>query len=472
MAARAARAGADARRSRSTRCISARGGAARGRQPLPHLPRARPSSSSDYVADLGFTHIELLPVTEHPFDGSWGYQPIGLFAPTCRFGTPDDFAHLVDRCHQAGIGVILDWVPAHFPTDAHGLGHFDGTALYEHADPRQGLHRDWDTLIFNYGRHEVRELPARERALLARRVSTSTGCGSMPSPRCSTSTTAASRASGSPTSYGGRENLDAIAFLRRINERCSASTPAPPRSPRNRPPGRWCRARSTLGGLGFGFKWNMGWMHDTLRYMRHDPIHRKYHHNELTFGLIYAFTENFILPLSHDEVVHGKGSLIGKMPGDRWQKFANLRAYFGFMWTHPGQEAAVHGRRVRPGARVEPRREPRLAPARRPAARTGCSGSGRDLNRLYRGIPALHRARLRARGLRVDRRRRQRESVLVLSAQGPRRATAVARRLQLHARGARTTTGSACRCGGRWRELLNTDAGVYGGSDVGNGGRS
>ncbi|HEX3861907.1 MAG TPA: 1,4-alpha-glucan branching protein GlgB [Stellaceae bacterium] len=341
-----------------------------------------------YVKDLGFTHIEIMPATEYPFDGSWGYQPISLFAPTGRYGSPDDFRAFVDACHGAGLGLWLDWVPGHFPSDAHGLGRFDGTALYEHADPRQGLHRDWNTLIFNYGRREVANFLLsnalywlREHHIDGLRVDAVASMLYLDYSR--------NAGEWVPNAYGGRENLEAIAFLRRMNELvfgdATGATTAAEEST------AWPMVSRPLyvGGLGFGFKWNMGWMHDTLGYMSRDPIHRKYHHNDLTFGLLYAFQENFILPLSHDEVVHGKGSLIGKMPGDRWQRFANLRAYYAFMWTHPGKKLLFMG-----GEFAQEREwnhdigldwqlfgDPLHA---------GVHSLVRDLNRLYRTLPALH----------------------------------------------------------------------------------
>ncbi len=361
------------RRFRSTRCISARGAATsqEGGRYLSYRELAE--QLVPYVVDLGFTHIEVMPVTEYPFDGSWGYQPVSLFAPTARYGAPDDFRAFVDACHGAGLGVWLDWVPGHFPNDAHGLGRFDGTALYEHADPRQGLHRDWNTLIYNFGRREVANFLLVERALLAARVSHRRAPG-----RCRR-LDALSRLQ----PQGGRVDPQRLWRPRKprrdrlpaADERAGVrrGRRAPPPPPRNRPPGRWCRARLYVGGLGFGFKWNMGWMHDTLGYISRDPIHRKYHHNDLTFGLLYAFHENFILPLSHDEVVHGKGSLLGRMPGDRWQRFANLRAYFAFMWTHPGKKLLFMGGEFAPGARMEPRYRARLASPWRPACTAGCS---------------------------------------------------------------------------------------------------
>ncbi|MEZ5585427.1 MAG: 1,4-alpha-glucan branching protein GlgB, partial [Candidatus Competibacteraceae bacterium] len=290
-----------------------------------------------YVQDMGFTHIELLPISEHPFDGSWGYQPIGLYAPTSRFGSPADFKYFVDRCHQAGIGVLLDWVPAHFPSDQHGLGQFDGTALYEHADPRQGYHRDWNTLIYNFGRREVANFLLGNALFWLERYHID---GLRVDAVASMLYLDYSRKEGEwiPNKYGGRENLEAIDLLRRMNElayteQTGAMTVAEEST-------AWPAVTLPvyLGGLGFGFKWNMGWMNDSLRYIGRDPVYRRYHHNELTFSLVYAFSENFLLPLSHDEVVHGKGSILARMPGDAWRQFANLRAYYAFMWTHPGKK--------------------------------------------------------------------------------------------------------------------------------------
>ncbi len=293
-----------------------------------------------YAQQRGFTHIELMPVTEHPFDGSWGYQPVGMYAPTSRFGSPDDFRHFVDRCHRAGMGVIMDWVPAHFPSDDHGLANFDGTHLYEHADPRQGFHQDWNTLIFNYGRREVANYLLSNAVYWIREFHLD---GLRVDAVASMLYLDYSREDGEwiPNEHGGRENLEAIEFLKRMNELvhveggltfAEESTSFPQVS------------RPTYdGGLGFTFKWNMGWMHDTLEYMKKDPAFRRYHQDSLTFGMLYAFSENFVLPLSHDEVVHGKGSMIQKMPGDDWQRFANLRTLYGMMWAYPGKKLNFMG---------------------------------------------------------------------------------------------------------------------------------
>ncbi|HEY3916603.1 MAG TPA: 1,4-alpha-glucan branching protein GlgB [Stellaceae bacterium] len=341
-----------------------------------------------YVKDMGFTHIELLPIAEFPFDGSWGYQPTALFAPTSRFGSAADFQFFVDACHRAEIGVILDWVPGHFPNDPHGLAEFDGSKLYEHADPRQGLHKDWNTLIYNYGRAEVAEFLLSSALFWFERYHVD---GLRVDAVASMLYLDYSRKPGEwvPNRFGGNENLEAVAFLKRLNEACygrfggimtvaEESTAWPMVS------------RPTFeGGLGFGFKWNMGWMHDTLSYMSEDPINRPYHHEKLTFGLLYAFSENFILPLSHDEVVHGKRSILGRMPGDRWQRFANLRAYYGFMYGHPGKKLLFMGDEF--GQEREWNHDQSLDwHLLADESHQGVLNLVRDLNAIVRQTPALH----------------------------------------------------------------------------------
>mgnify|MGYP000515990126 CR=1 FL=1 len=340
----------------------------------------------EHVSGMGFTHVEFLPVTEHPFDGSWGYQPIGLFAPTCRFGSPDDFRHLVDRLHAAGIGVIVDWVPAHFPRDEHGLSRFDGTALYEHEDPRKGAHADWGTLIFNFGRREVVNYLIgsalywiNEFHVDALRVDAVASMLYLDY----------SREDGEwvPNQYGGNEHLEAVEFLKKLNAEIHANRAQSHAEESTAWPG--VSRPTDSGGLGFTYKWNMGWMNDTLRYMSEDPVHRKYHHDKMTFGLVYAFNENFVLPLSHDEVVHGKRSLLGRMPGDDWQQFANLRAYLGFMYGHPGKKLLFMGSELAPRDEWNHDRSLDWHLLEYPSHR-GIRDWIADLNALYRCTPALH----------------------------------------------------------------------------------
>jgi 1,4-alpha-glucan branching enzyme len=295
-----------------------------------------------YALDMGFTHLEFLPIMEHPFSGSWGYQPLGQFAPSARFGSPAAFATFIDRCHNAGLGVILDWVPAHFPSDAHGLAHFDGTALYEHADPREGFHQDWNTLIYNFGRNEVRGFLIASALEWLEHFHID---GLRVDAVASMLYRDYSRKAGEwvPNIYGGRENLEAVGFLKELNEAVTSRCPGTMMIAEESTAWPGVTASVGDGGLGFSYKWNMGWMHDTLRYIEYDPLYRRHHHHDLTFGMVYAYSEKFVLPISHDEVVHGKGSLYQKMPGDDWQKLANLRAYFGFMFTHPGKKLLFMG---------------------------------------------------------------------------------------------------------------------------------
>ena len=420
-----------------------------------------------YVAEMGFTHVELLPITEHPFTGSWGYQPIGLFAPTARYGSPEAFAGMVDRLHGAGIGVILDWVPAHFPSDAHGLAHFDGTALYEHADPRQGFHRDWNTLIYNFGRKEVANfLQASALFWLDKYHADALRVDAVASMLYLDY----SREEGQwiPNREGGNRNLEAIDFLHEVNTRVEEDYPGAVMIAEESTAFPGVSRPVSEGGLGFGYKWNMGWMNDTLGYFRRDPIHRKHHQNDLTFGLLYAFSENFVLPLSHDEVVHGKGSLLTQMAGDRWQKFANLRAYYSFMWTHPGKKLLFMGcefgqeREWNHDASLDWHLldDPMHAGLRRLVA---------DLNRLYRANPALHQLDCDPRGFEWIDASDAEQSVLVYMRHGDGDAPPVVVVCNLSPV-VRSDYRIGVPVGGGWREVLNSDAEIYGGSGVGSGG--
>jgi 1,4-alpha-glucan branching enzyme len=420
-----------------------------------------------YVRDMGFTHVEFLPISEHPFDGSWGYQPTGLFAPTSRFGTPEDFAALIDACHRAGLAVFLDWVPGHFPDDPHGLGRFDGTALYEHADPQQGRHLDWDTLIYNFGRTEVANFLLDNGLFWLERYGID---GLRVDAVASMIYLDYSRPQGGwiPNRLGGRENLEAVAFLRRLNveifSRFPDATTAAEEStawPMVSRPVEW-------GGLGFGYKWNMGWMHDTLDYVSKDPIHRKHHHGQILFGLHYAFSENFILPLSHDEVVHGKRSILGRMPGDDWQRFANLRAYYAFMFGHPGKKLMFMGNEFAQQGEWNHDRsldwhllgDPRHA---------GIQALIRDLNQLYRSVPALHELDCDGAGFEWLVMHDADRSVFAWLRKGRdarARCLVVVNFTPQVYRDYRIKVPFA----GIWREVLNTDAAAYGGSDVGNAG--
>ncbi|MGQ0485080.1 MAG: 1,4-alpha-glucan branching protein GlgB [Hyphomicrobiales bacterium] len=418
-----------------------------------------------YVRDLGFTDIELMPVTEHPFDPSWGYQPTGLYAPTARFGEPSGFARFVDRAHATGLGVILDWVPAHFPTDEHGLARFDGTALYEHEDPRQGYHPDWNTAIYNFGRREVSSFLINNALFWLDRYHLD---GLRVDAVASMLYLDYSRKDGEwlPNRYGGRENLEAIEFLKRMNQVAYGGLPGIVTIAEESTAYPGVSQPTHAGGLGFGFKWNMGFMHDTLEYLKRDPMHRKHHHNELTFGLLYAFSENFVLPLSHDEVVHGKGSLLAKMAGDDWQKFANLRAYYAFMWGYPGKKLLFMGQEMAPWTEWSEAHSLDWHLLDH-APHKGMQSLIRDLNRLYRAYPALHARDCEAEGfewLNADdhensvfawaRHSGSGDPIVVVAAN----FTPVPRDNYL----------LPLPAAGHWREILNTDAGIYGGSGRGN----
>jgi 1,4-alpha-glucan branching enzyme len=420
-----------------------------------------------YVKDLGFTHIELLPVMEHPFDGSWGYQVTGYFAPTSRYGTPDDFRAFVDVCHGAGLGVLLDWVPGHFPKDAHGLAWFDGTALFEHADPRQGEHRDWGTLIFNYGRHEVRNFLLTNALYWLESFHVD---GLRVDAVASMLYLDYSREAGEwvPNQYGGRENLEAIDFLRELNTLTHGQHPGTVMVAEESTAFPAVSRPTWVGGLGFTFKWNMGWMHDILTYVEKDPVFRRWEHQHLTFSMLYAFNENFILPFSHDEVVHGKGSMLAKAPGDVWQKFATLRLLYTFMCAHPGKVLLFMGDEIGEwrewdhdgsldwGALADP-------------MHAGLQRAVADLNRLYQAEPALYEVDFEPGGFEwIDcndhessvvsflRRARDPEDFIVAVLNW----TPVVR--------------TAYRVGvpepGFYRELVNSDAAIYGGGNVGNAG--
>jgi 1,4-alpha-glucan branching enzyme len=421
---------------------------------------------AEYVLELGFTHVELLPVMHHPFAGSWGYQVTGYFAPAPAFGSPDDLRAFVDRLHTAGVGVILDWVPAHFPRDEFALARFDGTALYEHEDPRRGAHPDWGTLVFNYGRNEVRNFLLANALFWLDEYHAD---GLRVDAVASMLYLDYSRREGEwlPNRYGGRENLEAVAFLRELNVVTHAHEPGVIMAAEESTAWPGVSAPVESGGLGFGFKWNMGWMHDTLEYFKLDPVHRRHHHDELTFSLVYAFTENFVLPLSHDEVVHGKGSLLAKMPGDRWQQLANLRALYGLMWAHPGKKLLFMGGELAQehewnhDASVEWH-------LRELAGHEGVHALVGDLNRAYRDEPALWEADFGPEGFRWLELHDADANVVAfarLSLDGSRRLVCACNLSPVPRPGYRLGLPS----GGRWRELLNTDAVRYGGSGTANG---
>jgi 1,4-alpha-glucan branching enzyme len=420
-----------------------------------------------YAADLGFTHIELMPISEFPFDGSWGYQTLGLFAPSARFGAPDGFARFVAACHACGLGVLLDWVPAHFPSDFHGLAQFDGTALFEYADPREGFHHDWNTLIYNFGRTEVRSFLISSARYWLEHFALD---GLRVDAVASMLYRDYSRKHGEwvPNHLGGRENLEAISLFRAINEQLGAIPGAMSIAEESTAfPG--VTAPTYAGGLGFHYKWNMGWMNDTLRYIQENPVHRRWHHDLMSFGLVYAFSENYVLPISHDEVVHGKGSMLAKMPGDHWQRFANLRAYYGFMWGHPGKKLLFMGQEfAQPTEWNHDQSLPWSLLDQAPHA--GVQKLIRDLNKLYQRVPALHQRDCLASGF----------SWLVLDD----REQSVFAWARFDDNGG----ASIVVCNftpvprydyllpvpagfNAWQEVLNTDASHYGGSDCGNGSR-
>ena len=420
----------------------------------------------EYVTRMGYTHIELLPIMEHPFSGSWGYQVIGYFAPTARFGTPDDFKYFVDRCHQAGIGVLVDWVPAHFPKDAHGLVFFDGTALYEHADPRKGEHHDWGTLIFNYGRNEVRTFLISNALFWLKEYHID---GLRVDAVASMLYLDYSRQPGEwlPNQFGGNENLEAIDFLRRFNELAHQS------------PGVFTAAEEStafpgvskpvyLNGLGFTMKWNMGWMHDMLEYFSKDPVYRKFQHNSITFSLLYAFTENFVLPISHDEVVHGKSSLFSKMPGDEWRQFANVRAFLAYMWGHPGKKLLFMGQDIGQREEWNSGGQVRWELLEFDYHRK-LQALVRELNRLYRSSPALYQVDFNYRGFEWVDFRDSANSIIAFL----RRAEDPADFILFCCNFApvpRTGYGFGVPEEGFYEEILNTDSELFGGSNLGNGG--
>jgi len=419
---------------------------------------------AEYAKDMGFTHVELMPIMEHPFYGSWGYQSTGYFAPSSRYGTPQDFMYLVDLLHQSGIGVILDWVPSHFPWDAHGLGFFDGTHLYEHADPRQGHHPDWASAIFNYGRNEVRAFLASSARFWLDRYHAD---GLRVDAVASMLYLDYGRKEGEwiPNRHGGRENLEAIDFLRFLNEGVYRDFPDVQTVAEESTAWPQVSRPTYLGGLGFGMKWNMGWMHDTLGYFKQDPVHRKHHHDELTFSLWYAFHENFVLPLSHDEVVHGKGSLIGRMPGDEWQRFANLRLLFGTMWGHPGKKLLFMGGEF--GQVREWTHEASLEwHVLQYPVHAGVQRWVADLNRAYRETPALHRKDFSQDGFRWVSRADWEESVIAFLRETPDAPPVLV--VCNFTPVPRENYRVGVPRGGYWREILNSDAPYYGGSGLGN----
>jgi len=419
----------------------------------------------DYAVEMGFTHVELLPVMEHPFYGSWGYQVTGYFAPTARYGTPQDFMYFVDHLHRRGIGVILDWVPSHFPSDEHGLGYFDGTHLYEHADPRQGFHPEWKSAIFNYGRAEVRNFLASSALFWldtyhidALRVDAVASMLYLDYGR--------QAGEWIPNQFGGNENLPAVEFLKQLNLAVYRDHPDTQTIAEESTAWPMVSRPTYLGGLGFGLKWNMGWMHDTLKYLQTDPVFRKYQQNQLTFSLWYAFSENFVLPLSHDEVVHGKGSLLGKMPGDEWRQFASLRLLFGYMWSHPGKKLLFMGGEF--GQKREWQHDESLEwHVLQYPLHEGLRRWVRDLNHLYRATPALFQRDFSPDGFQWIDCNNADESVIVYLRRGQ-RAQDVALIACNFTPVPRENYRVGVPRGGWWHERLNSDATHYGGGGIGN----
>jgi 1,4-alpha-glucan branching enzyme len=420
---------------------------------------------SAYVKDMGFTHVELLPVMGHPFAGSWGYQVTSYFAPTPRFGTPDELKEFVDRLHQNDVGVIMDWVPAHFPRDDWALARFDGTALYEHADPRRGAHPEWGTLEFNFGRNEVRNFLVSSGLYWLDRYHAD---GLRVDAVASMLYLDYSREEGEwvPNQFGGNEDLEAVQFLKQLNETVYGRQPGTMSAAEESTAWPGVSRPTYLGGLGFGFKWNMGWMHDTLAYFQEDPVYRRWHHHELTFSLVYAFTENFILPLSHDEVVHGKGTLYAKMPGDRWQKHANLRTLYAYMWAHPGKKLLFMGQEFAQEQEWSAERslDWHLLGDR---DKSGVQSLVRDLNHVYKDRPALWENDFEGSGFYWLEPNDAENSVVAFARTSKDLSDIVACCLNLT-----PVARSSYRIGlprsGRWVEAINTDAEIYGGSNVGN----
>jgi 1,4-alpha-glucan branching enzyme len=420
-----------------------------------------------YLKDMGFTHVEFLPVMEHPYHGSWGYQTLGYFAPSSRYGTPQDFMHLVEALHEAGIGVILDWVPSHFPTDGHGLGLFDGTHLYEHEDPKQGYHPDWKSYIFNYGRHEVRAFVISSALFW---LDLYHADGLRVDAVASMLYLDYSRKEGEwvPNRYGGKENLEAIDLLRRLNEAAYTSFPGIQTIAEESTDWGMVSRPPYLGGLGFGMKWNMGWMHDTLSYFSKDPIYRKYHHGQLSFSIWYAFNENFVLPLSHDEVVHGKGSLIGKMPGDDWQKFAGLRLLYGYMWTHPGKKLLFQGCELAQGSEWNHDAQVEWDLLQYPG-HAGVQRWVKDLNAWYGNDSALYQTDFNSKGFEWVDFHDAEASVLAFLRFG-RDHDDMTLACFNFTPVVREDYRVGVPRGGLWREALNSDSEWYHGSGVGNAG--